>query len=196
MGDFPFSPKKSENLLGPLMETELSFVEQKAVGDINAKKVRYICDPRVEINSRTDSRRHPFLYVPTIPSLLRGILYWERRYPRVPILLCKRDVKSAFKLVPLSVRMIYHAAVRIGNYLMVYLSMYFGWKGAPGNWGIISSLLMQFLSSYSPRNAHTHGPESFEAHQFVDDGGFAEPALGLRPWMSVKLWGTGLISSL
>ena len=74
--------------------------------------------------------------------------------------------------------------------------MYFGWEGAPGNWGIISSLLMQYVASHVPRNSHTHGPASFEAFQFVDDGGFAEPALGLRPWMSVKLWEIGLCESL
>ena len=74
--------------------------------------------------------------------------------------------------------------------------MYFGWKGAPGKWGIISSLLMQFVSSNVPENIHTHGPESFEANQFVDDGGFSAPALGLRPWLRVKIWELGLIGSL
>ena len=74
--------------------------------------------------------------------------------------------------------------------------MYFGWKGAPGNWGILSSLLMQFAASHIPRNTFPHGPESFEAYQFVDDGGFAEPALGLRPWLSVNIWEKGLIRSL
>ena len=187
---------KSESTVGPLMETKLSFVEQKVVGNTNATKIRYICDPRLEINPRTDSRRHPFLFATTIPSLLRGILFWKRRYPGVPILLCMRDVKSAFKIVPLSIRMLYHAGVRIANYLMIYLSMYFGRKGAPGNWGIISSLLVQFLSSHMPKNSFTHGPGSFGAFQFVDDGGFAEPALGLRPWMSVKLWEKGLVESL
>ena len=191
---FLFSTR-SEDKLGPLMETKLSFVEQKDVGGTGAK-IRYICDPRVEINSRADSRRHPFLFVPTIPSLLRRILFWKRRYPKIPVLLCKRDVKSAFKLIPLSIRMLYHTGLRISDYLLVYLSMYFGWKGAPGNWGIISSLLMQYVASHVPKNAHTHGPESFEASQFVDDGGVAEPALGLRPWMSVKLWEVGLCESL
>ena len=79
---------------------------------------------------------------------------------------------------------------------MVYLSMYFGWKGAPGNWGILSSLLMRFVASHIPRNIYARGPESFEAFQFVDDGGFAEPALGLRPWMSVCTWEKGLAGFL
>ena len=36
--------------------------------------------------------------------------------------------------------------------------------------------------------SHTHGPESFEAFQFVDDGWFSDPALGTRPWMCVGIW--------
>lgn len=55
---------------------------------------------------------------------------------------------------------------------------------------------MQYVASVEPENSHTHGPECFASYQFVDDGGFAEPALGLRPWMCVKLWGNGLIQSL
>ena len=37
-----------------------------------------------------------------------------------------------------------------------------------------------------------HGPAIAESFQIVDDGGFSEPELGLRPWMSVKLWEVGL----
>lgn len=74
--------------------------------------------------------------------------------------------------------------------------MYFGWKGAPGNWGIISPLLVQYVASHAPSNTHTHGAGSFGPYQFVDDGGFAEPALGLRPWMSVRTWEVGLTGSL
>ena len=174
-------PEKSEAFTEDLMETKLTFVEQK-------DKIRYICDPRAEINERTSSRRHPLLTVPTIPSLLRRILYWKRRYPVSPILLGKRDVRSAFNLIPLSVSMFYHAGLRVANYILIYLSLYFGWKGSPGNWGVISTLTMQYIAAHKPKSGRTHGPESFEAFQFVDDGGFVEPALGLRPWLCSHLW--------
>ena len=177
---FLFS-EKSEEFTEYLMETKLTFVEQK-------DKLRYICDPRAEINERTSSRRHPLLIVPTIPSLLRRILYWKRRYPDIPILLGKRDVRSAFKLIPLSISMFYHAGLRVANYILLYLSLYFGWKGSPGNWGVIATLTLQYIAAHKPENGNTHGPGSFEAFQFVDDGGFDEPALGLRPWLCSKLW--------
>ena len=113
---------KSEGKLGPLMETKLSFLEQKDVSVDGGAEIRYICDPRLEINSRTDSRRRPFLFVPTIPSLLRRILYWGRRYPGIPVFLCKRDAESAFKLIPLPIRMLYRACRMISDYIMVTLA--------------------------------------------------------------------------
>ena len=114
---------KSDDYTESLMDTRLSFVEKK-------DKIRYICDPRLEANERTDSKRHPLLAVPTIPSLRMRILYWKRRYPDIPILLAKRDVKSAFKLIPLSISIISHAGFRVAIYILVYISLYFGWKGS------------------------------------------------------------------
>ena len=92
--------------------------------------------------------------------------------------------------------MLYHAGLRVADFIMVYISLYFGWKGAHGNRGVISSLLTQYVAAHKPSNAYTHGPESFEAYQFADDGGFDEPALGLRPWMCVKIWENGKQQSI
>ena len=70
----------------------------------------------------------------------------------------------------------------------MYLSLYFGWKGAPGTWGVVSTLILQYIAKHIPDDPSSHGEESFEVFQFVDDGGFDEPALGLRPWISTHLW--------
>ena len=126
-----------------LMGTRLSLVEQK-------DKSRYICDPRLAINEGTDSKRHPLLVVPTIPALLRGILFRGRRYPGIPILLAKRAVSSAFKLIPLSIGMLSRAGFRVAHFILVYLIMYFGWKGSPGNWGAISTLTLQYIARHNP----------------------------------------------
>ena len=40
------------------------------------------------------------------------------------------------------------------------------------------------------------GPEGFRAYEYVDDGAFAEPWLGLRPWTSVRIWEVGLHTCL
>ena len=168
---------KSEMYTDHLMETRLSSVDQKG-------EIRYIFPPRLGVNERADSKRHPLLTLPTIPALLRRILYWESRYPGIPVLLSKRDVMPSFKLIPPSIDMLYRDGFRIGHVVLMYLSLYFGWKGAPGTWGVVSTLMQQYIANRNPDNPNSNGAESFEASQFVDDGGFAEPELGIRPWIS------------
>ena len=68
------------------------------------------------------------------------------------------------------------------------MGLYFGWKGPPGTWGVMSTLTLQYISRHKPCKPTEPGAESFGAFQFLDDGGFAEPALGLGPWIFVNLW--------
>ena len=160
----------------PLMANKAAFAEQK-VPSKRRVGIRYICNPRLQINSRNHSAMRPLLSVPTIPGLIRRILYWGRRYPDIPAHPCKCDVKSAFKPSPLSIGMILRDGARVVSCLMNYLGLYCGRKESRGNWGPISSLLMQFVAGCVPSNTHTRGPESFEAIQFVGDGG-----LPYRKW--------------
>ena len=111
------------------MEPKIPFREQKDIRIEVGAEIRHICDPRLETNARSDPRRRQFLYSPTIPSLIRGILYRGRRYHGVAILLCNSGAESSFKHIPLSIRMLYRSGVRVDDYLMVYLSMYSGRKG-------------------------------------------------------------------
>ena len=100
--------KWREHLLGKLMESSLSLATQKDVTKKDGVKVGYISDPRVEINERIDPAAHPKVRVPKQANVIRRILYWKRRYPTIPVLLCKRDVKGAFKLLPISIRGLTH----------------------------------------------------------------------------------------
>ena len=72
--------------------------------------------------------------------------------------------------------------------------MFFGWKPSPANWGVIATLLLQYVASYRPDREGRGGPESFAPYQYVDGGAFVEPWLGIRPWLAVALWGWGPIS--
>ena len=96
----------------------------------------------------------------------------KRRYHRSPLLLAKRDLRAAFKLAPLSISMLSHAGLRFGRPVMMYLSLYLGWKGAPGKWGIISTLTLQYIEKHPPATPDDNGPVSFGAFQFGGDGGF------------------------
>ena len=78
----------------------------------------------------------------------------------------------------------------------MYLALFSGLRPSPANWGIMSTLLMQFIAAHTPRSCYTEGPESYVAYQYVDDGAFAEPWIGMRPWQAVSLWQYGLARCL
>lgn len=84
----------SEPYTENLMESRLSYVSQKDATSPEQTKVRYISDPRVEINPRIDTDRHPRCVAPRHQNVARRVLYRQRRYPGVEVLLCKRDVKG------------------------------------------------------------------------------------------------------
>ena len=138
--------KRCEHLVGPLMESRLAFATQKDVAKDSGVKVRYIFDPRVEINERIDPATHPRVRVPKHANAIRRILYWKRRYPTIPVSLRKSDVKGAFELLPISIRGLPHMGLQFSEYMILYLSLYFGWKPSPASWGVISALLLQYVS--------------------------------------------------
>ena len=183
---------RAEPITGDLMESRLAYVSQKDVTNPDSVKVRYISDPRLEINSRIDTERHPRCIVPKHQNVARRVLYWQRRYPGIDILLCKRDVKGAFKLLPVAIAGLTHMGCRFASYIVTYLAMFFGWKPSPANWGVITSMLLQYVATFQPTDEHTCGPESFSPYQYVDDSAFVEPWLGTRPWLAVALWEAGL----
>ena len=123
--------QKRQHLVGPLMESQLEFATQQDVTKKDGVKVRYISDPRIEINERIDPATHPRVRVPKHANVIRMILYWKRRYPTIPALLCKRDAKGAFKLMPVSIRGLTHMGVQFSNYLILYLPLFFVWKPPP-----------------------------------------------------------------
>ena len=180
--------KKCEHLVGPRVESRLVFVTQKDATQVGGIKVWYISDPRVEINERIEPKNHPMVRVPKHANVIRRIMYWKRRYPTIPVLLRKRDVEGAFKLSPASTRGLTHMGIQFSSYMVLYLSLYCGWGPSPASRGIISTLLLQFVSSFVPVRPRDMGPEGFVAYEYVGDGAFAEPWLDVRPWTSARIW--------
>lgn len=63
----------------------------------------------------------------------------------------------------------------------MYVALLFGWRPQTANWGLVSTLLMQYISAYRPADEFTEGPEAFIAYKYVDDGAFVDPWIGFRP---------------
>ena len=64
--------KKCEHLVGPLMESRLACVTQKAVTQESGAKVRYISDPRIALDERIDPKPIQRYVYPIMPMLLGG----------------------------------------------------------------------------------------------------------------------------
>ena len=80
-------------------------------------KVRYISDPRNEVNERIDNERHPQRIIHRHKNVARRAIYWKRRYPTNPILICKLDVQGAFKLIPVSIRGLAYMGFRFATFV-------------------------------------------------------------------------------
>lgn len=117
------------------------------------------------------------------------ILYWNARYPGIPALISKRDVKGDFKLIPVSAQCLEYMGCRFAKFARVGLSLFLGWRPVPARWGGISTLPMQYISAHIPKNDHVDRPGSLLAYQYVDDGAFVDPWLCIRPWQAITLWG-------
>lgn len=104
------------------------------------------------------------------------------------ILISKRDVKSAFKLVPASVLGLAYMGYRFAEFVGIDLALLFGWRRSPANWGVISTLLMQRVASYRPASPWRDGSGSFTDNQYVEDGAFVEPWAGIGPCLAPTLW--------
>ena len=155
----------SEPYKGILMESKLAYVTQRDVTNPEVTKTRYISDPRNEVNDRIDNDRHPQCIIPRHQNVARRALYWKRRYPTAPVLLCKRDVKGAFEIIPFSIDGLTYMGCRFAGLISMYLALFFGWRHSPANWGLISTLLMQYVAAFRPAQDFLEGPESFAAYQ-------------------------------
>ena len=70
----------------------------------------------------------------------------------------------------------------------MYMSRFFSWRPSAANWGLVTTLLLQYVAAYGPVEEYSDGPESFASYEHFGDGAFVDPRAGLRPWRSVNLW--------
>ena len=170
------------------MESKLTFVTQADVANPEVVKTRYISDPRVAVNERVGSENHHTCVIPRQQNVARSVLYCKRRYPGIPVLISKRDVESAFKLAPIAVCGLAYMGCRFAHFVGIYLALFFGWRPPPANWGVISTLVMQYIAAHRPARCRRDGPDGFIAFHYFDDGAFVESWVGLRPWLASTQW--------
>ena len=104
------------------------------------------------------------------------------------------DVKAAFKLIWLRVEDVGLMTTELlGSWLSthatptpdvcaLFLSMNFGWNGAPGEWMAWGRAPKQYTDAHRPGDAHHNDTVSYHTYVLMDDGVLVEPRLGVRPW--------------
>ena len=182
----------SDPLVGRLAESNRTYVAQNDVTNPDVAKPRYISFRSLEINERVASDYHPSCVIPRHRNIARRMLYFKRRCPVIPLSVANRDVKSAFKLTPVSVCGLAHMGYRFANFFGIYLALFLGSRPSPSKWGAISTLAMQHVAAHRPAAPGRDGPEWLVAFQYVGDGAFIEPRVGIRPWLAPTLWETAL----
>ena len=87
------------DLLAGVVSSPFSRVAKQNPDRTVADEGRFCHDCRIPINEGSDKRDHPRVALPTHGAVAREVLRLRARYPGVPVLVAKRDVKSAFKLI-------------------------------------------------------------------------------------------------
>ena len=152
---------------------------------------RFINDMRLT-NSHCVKEGRPPAGQPQHRQLARMILWWKARHPLVQVLLAKKDVKAALKRIWVSADSSVVMAVELlGSHwdlefdvAEVFLVLVFGFMGAPGQYIVWGWGMQQFHEHHKPEWPEVHEDMPFTSKFLMDDTVLAEPALGLRPWVS------------
>ena len=94
---------------------------------------------------------------------------------------------GAFTLLPVEICALPHMGVKFPNYTIMCFSLNFGWAPSPASRGAFASLLLHYVASRKPNDAHFMGPGSFAPYDYGEDGTFADHWPIARPWVAVAI---------
>ena len=169
---------------------------------------RVVHDQRI-INSTTDKEWHPPAVQPKHEQVARLVLSAKSRVPGLEVLLSKKDVAGAFRLLWLDPN---DAELFAGDLpwcseamesaeaedtegidmTVIYLVSSFGFSGSPGEWTVWGKATEIFLRAHCPAIPRRDLSWSFDSRILVDDNVLVEPFVGLRPWVAAEVYEAGV----
>ena len=155
------------------MGATLSYMTQREVRNTDNPKARYISDSRIQIDSRMGDGSHSRSIVPCRKNVARRVSYWHRRYHGVDILMCRRDMRGAFKPLMASISGPPTWVVGVPG-ISLRRCRYTSAERPLRRIDATAVLLLQFAASFRPVEAHLHGAESFPPSHHIDDGAVVE----------------------
>ena len=176
---------------------------------ISAEK-RVVHDQRT-VNAGTSKFWHPPALQPLHAQIARRILWCKVRAPGLPVLMSKKDIAGAFRLLwvaPEDVELFagdlpWDPKAAFGHepqgekpvkedVTVIYLVSSFGFSGSPGEWTMWGRGTEEYHRAYKPANPRRDMSIGFDAKVLVDDCVLVEPWVGLRPWVSAEVFEHGV----
>ena len=159
------------------------------------------------VNALTDKEWHPPAVQPKHVQIARLILWHKCRCPGVEVLLSKKDIAGAFRLLWVDPRDValfagelpwLPAEMESGEHVegeditVIYLVSSFGFSGSPGEWSVWGRATEDFLTSHRPAIPRRDLSAPFTSRILVDDNVLVEPLVGLRPWVAAEVYEKGV----
>ena len=184
-----------------------------------SKEMRLVHDQR-RVNQGTDKVLHPPAAQPLHEQVARRILWLKARYPKVDVVMAKKDVAGAFRLLwvaPQDVELFggdvpwqpefmgedqsnqegsWPRGTFEGGMTVLYLVSSFGFSGSPGEWAVWGRATEELHRAHRPAEPRRDGALHFDGKILVDDMILIEPKIGVRPWISSEVYEWGVVKLL
>ena len=163
------------------------------------------------VNALTDKEWRPPAVQPKHVQIARLIMWHKCHCPGVEVLLSKKDIAGAFRLLWVDPRdvalfagelpwlwmeMEHGEDVEGEDVTVIYLVSSFGFSGSPGEWAVWGRATEDFLTSHRPANTRQDLSATFTSRILVDDNVLVEPYVGLRPWVAAEVYEKGVKTML
>eukprot|EP00971_Amphidinium_carterae_P164063 3252646-Amphidinium_carterae.1 len=164
---------------------------------------RFINDLRM-VNHHCWKADNPPAKQCTHKQLARLVSWWRARLPNVPVVMSKKDVSAAFKLIWLREDACRIMAVQLlgkhwdldADVYAVYLVLTFGWIGSPGQWQPWGWAIKWHHEAHHPPMPTWHDETPFCSRFLMDDGVLVEPLIGIRAEISEQTYIEGMTGIL
>lgn len=204
--------RKANECLEDTVSSPFEAVDKMLPDRTIAPDKRVVHDQR-QVNLGSDKTWHPPALQPTHQQVARRVLWYQARFPQIPVLIAKKDIAGAFRLlwvapddVPLfagdlpwqEAHMAQAEAEEASmdyvgcDMTVLYLVSSFGFLGSPAEWTVWGRATEEFRRAHRPGWPRRDGKVGFDCKILVDDAILIEPELGLRPWVSADCYETGV----
>ena len=170
------------------------------------------------INAMTDKELHSPAVQPKHVQVARMILWNKRNAPGLEVVMSKKDISGAFRLlwadprdvelfagdIPWVPESMVHedSGENVGQdgegegMTVIYLVSSFGFSGSPGEWTVWGRATEEFLRAHAPAVPRRDMSWAFDNKILVDDNTLVEPYVGLRPWVAAEVYERGVRTML